>query len=34
LILVSASLVWQRMEQRTRLKATDIALAAGESRTD
>jgi len=34
LILVSASLVWQRLEQRSRVKATDIPLAAGDIRPD
>jgi len=34
LILVSASLVWQRLEQRSRVKATDIPLATGDAGSD
>jgi len=34
LILVSASLVWQRMAQRSRATPTDMALAGGEARSD
>jgi len=32
LIVVSASLIWQRQEQRARMGATDIPAAAGEGR--
>ena len=34
LILVSASLVWQRLEQRNRVKSTNIPLAAGDAGSD
>lgn len=34
LMLVGASLIWQRLEQRSRLKATDLPLASGSARPD
>ena len=34
LMLVGASLIWQRLEQRSRMKATDLPLASGGARPD